>query len=137
MCGTVAEQPELAPLSRAVFGLSRLHYFSCTADYAAAKAEFAAIRQAALKDRQFFLRALALLHYVQACLSTGHLQEADALLTELDSFIDPRRSIDLMLMHVMKSWSLLLHGKFCSCKKRGTARACFIRRLGGGKNLCS
>ncbi|GGC59815.1 AAA family ATPase [Undibacterium terreum] len=113
----VAEQPELAPLSRTIFGLSRLQYFAWSADYPAAKTEFAAMKQGAIKGRRFFLHAAILLHYIHACLSTGHLQEADALLAELDSLVDPRRSMDLVLMHMMRSWSLLLHGNPVAAKK--------------------
>jgi len=45
------------------------------------------------------------------------LQEADLLIAELDSIIDPRRSVDLMALHYVRSWWSLLHGDAALAKK--------------------
>jgi len=104
-------------LSRMLFGVTKLHYLSCVADYPAAKAEFGALMRIAPNDKQFFLRALMHSRYAQVCLSAGRLQEADLLIAELDSIIDPRRSVDLMALHYVRSWWSLLHGDAALAKK--------------------
>ncbi|MES2069539.1 MAG: hypothetical protein V4488_04270 [Pseudomonadota bacterium] len=109
--------PETTVLSRVLFGVTKLHYFSCVADYPAAKAEFEAIRQIARDDNLSFLHATIYLHYAQACLSAGRLQETDGLIAELDRTIDPRRSIDLMILHFLRSWRSLLRGDARLAKK--------------------
>jgi LuxR family maltose regulon positive regulatory protein len=104
------ELPEAATLTRVLFGITKLHYFASRADYLAAKTEFEALIQLVLKDKQFVLRPMIYLHYVQACLSTGRVQEAGSLIAALDRIIDPRRSIDLMMLHLVRSWRSLLQG---------------------------
>lgn len=114
---TLVELPEVAAISRVVFGIAKLRYFSCVAEYPAAKAEFGALTQVAQKDKHFFLRPMIYLHYAQACLSSGRLQEVDSLIAEVDRLIDPRRSIDLMDLHLVRSWLALLHGDATLAKK--------------------
>ncbi|MES2104521.1 MAG: hypothetical protein V4634_10915 [Pseudomonadota bacterium] len=117
------ELPETTALSRMLFGTTKLHYLACIADYPAAKAEFGVLTQIAPNDKQFFLRALIYSRYAQVCLAAGRLDEADTLIAELGRIVDPRRSVDLMALHYVRSWRLLLRGDAVLARKEA---ACML-----------
>jgi len=102
--------PGVPPLNRVWLGAVKLHYFSYRADYEAARTEFGEMIQITEKNSLTYFNTVLYLHYAHACLTTGHLQEADGLITELDRMIDPRRGMDLMVLYLLKSWHASLLG---------------------------
>ncbi|WP_394781150.1 hypothetical protein [Undibacterium sp.] len=108
--------PDVAPLSLALYGTVKLHYLASVPDYAGAKAEFDMLSQSMPDSRQPFPGVAMHVNYLSACLAGGHLQEADALIDSLEHRLEPRRSMDVMMLHFVKSWRSLLYGDVAKAK---------------------
>ncbi|MFZ6645232.1 hypothetical protein ACO0LO_05925 [Undibacterium sp. TJN25] len=125
--------PETA-VGLAWLGIAKLHYFVSVANYPDARAEFESLSRAIPNTRQFFLSASVYVSHVQACLVAGCLQEADALIEKLGQMVEPRRSMDLMMTHFVKSWRSLLYGDLAKAKAEAERMLVLQKESGAGRS---